>query len=313
MRVVFFGTPDFAVPTLQALLAERFPVVGVITQPDRPRGRSRSTMVPSAVKEFAEAADLPLLQPEKPVGDLFVASLKRLDPDIGVVVAYGHILRPEVLAIPPLGMLNVHASLLPRYRGAAPIQHAILDGETETGVSIMQMENGLDTGAVVHHLTTPIESDETTGQLWRRLGALGASALLEALSLIAGGLARPAAQDEARAVYAPKITRDSARIDWRRDAESIARQIRAFDPVPGAWSTLDGQGIKLFGARVADDAADLTHTAAPGTVLLTGERLLIACGTGSVLVREVQPEGRTRIDVGAWARGRGVVPGQQFV
>jgi len=313
MRIVFFGTPDFAVPSLQALVAEQFSVIAVVTQPDRPRGRSRSVMVPPEVKAAAEAAALPLLQPERPTGDLFMTSLRRLEPDLGVVVAYGHIIRPEVLAIPRLGMVNVHASLLPRYRGAAPIQHAIRSGETETGITIMQMEAGLDTGPILHRVPTPIEPDETAGELWQRLATLGAAALIEALSLIAGGLARPHPQDDALATYAPKIDRKMARIDWGSDAETVARQIRAFDPVPGAWTTLDSSAVKLFGARVADDNPALGDgTRAPGTVLRASERLLVACGRGAVLVREVQPEGRTRLDVAAWAHGRGDIAGQRL-
>jgi methionyl-tRNA formyltransferase len=316
MRVVFFGTPDFAVPTLQALVAERFPVVAVVTQPDRATGRSRSVLTPPPVKVFAEQAGLPVLQPERPVGDLFVTSLKRFDADVGVVVAYGHVLRPDVLAIPRLGMLNVHASLLPRYRGAAPIHHAILNGDAETGVTIMQMEAGLDTGAILHRVVTAIDPDDTTGELWRRLAMLGASALLETLSLISGGLARPTPQDDTLATYAGKIDRSMARIDWSEDAAAVARRIRAFDPTPGAWATLDGATIKLFGARArsgslaAEDGDRISH--APGTVLLVGERLLVACGHGSVMVREVQPEGRSRLDIAAWARGRGITPGQCF-
>jgi methionyl-tRNA formyltransferase len=310
MRIVFFGTPDFAVPSLQALVAERFSVAAVVTQPDRPRGRSRSVMIAPPVKEAALAAGLPLLQPERPTGDLFAAALRRLEPDLGVVVAYGHILRPEVLAVPRLGMINVHASLLPRYRGAAPIQHAIRNGETETGVTIMQMDAGLDTGPILHHVATPVEPDETAGELWHRLATLGAAALVEALSLIAGGLARGYPQDDALATYAPKIDRATARVDWGQDAEVIARQIRAFDPAPGAWTTLDGTSLKLFGARTTDSVNEEKRAA--GTVLRVGERLLVACGSGALLVREVQPEGRGRLCVADWARGRGVIPGQRL-
>src|SRR5918992_3007896 len=201
MRIVFFGTPAFAVPPLQALLHGRFTVAGVVTQPDKPQGRSRSELIAPPIKVAALAAGIPVLQPVRPVGDVFTASLRRLEPDLGIVVAYGHILRPEVLSIPPRGMINVHASLLPRYRGAAPIQHAILKGETETGVSIMQMEAGLDSGPVLHRVATPIEPHETAGELMARLAGLGATGLIEALSLISGGLARAQPQDHSRASY----------------------------------------------------------------------------------------------------------------
>src|SRR5215211_3392788 len=211
MRIVFFGTPAFAVPSLEALMQGHFTVAGVVTQPDKPQGRSRSELIPPPIKVAAQAAGIPVLQPVRPVGDVFTTSLRRLEPDLGVVVAYGHILKPEVLAIPPLGMINVHASLLPRYRGAAPVQHAILKGETETGVSIMQMDAGLDSGPVLHRVSTPIEPDETAGSLTDRLSELGATALVEALSLLSAGVARPQPQDDSRATYAPKIDREMAR------------------------------------------------------------------------------------------------------
>src|SRR5919112_378088 len=238
MRIVFFGTPDFAFASLQALLQGRFNVTGVVTQPDKPQGRSRSQLIPPPVKVAAQSQGIPVLQPVRPVGDVFTTSLRRLEPDLGIVVAYGHILRPEILAIPPRGLINVHASLLPRYRGAAPIQHAILKGETETGISIMQMESGLDSGPVLHQVSTTIDPDETSGSLTVRLADLGATALVEALSLINGGLARPQPQDHTRATYAPKIDKDMARLSWERDATTLVRQVRAFDPAPGAWTTL---------------------------------------------------------------------------
>ena len=218
MRIVFFGTPEFAVASLRALLRERFVVAGVVTQPDRPQGRSRTTLVAPPVKQLAQSERIPVLQPVRPVGDLFLASLRRLEADLGVVVAYGHILKPEVLQALPRGMINVHASLLPRFRGAAPIQHAILAGESETGVSIMQMDEGLDSGPVLHRVATPIAPGETAGALTGRLAELGATALVEALSLMAAGLARPQPQNSSAATFAPKIGRETARLDWARDA-----------------------------------------------------------------------------------------------
>lgn len=306
MRIVFFGTPEFAAVSLRALLRERFTVAGVVTQPDRPQGRSRSTLVPPPVKTIALAEGLTVLQPARPVGDLFLAALRRLEADLGVVVAYGHILRPEVLALPPRGMINVHASLLPRFRGAAPIQHAILAGEAETGVSIMVMEAGLDSGPVLHKVATPIAPDETGGSLTDRLAELGAGALIEALSLLAAGAARPQPQNHALASFAPKIDRTLARIDWSADAATIARQIRAFDPQPGAWTLLGDDPVKLFSPRVSDQAGE------PGAVLAAGERLLIGCGRGAVMVREVQPAGRSRMSVDAWVRGRGIGAGRRL-
>lgn len=306
MRIVFFGTPAFAVPSLQALLQGRFAVVGVVTQPDKPQGRSRSELIAPPVKVAARAGGIPVLQPVRPVGDVFTASLRRLEPDLGVVVAYGHILRPEVLSLPALGMINVHASLLPRHRGAAPIQQAILAGDGKTGITIMQMEEGLDSGPMLHHVTTSIGPDETAGSLATRLADLGAGALIEALSLLSGGLARPQPQDHARATYAPKLDREIARLVWQRDAPALVRQIRAFDPAPGAWADLNGGTLKLFGAREAPGSGE------PGTVLEAASRLVIAAGSGAVAVSEVQPAGKTRLPVEAWVRGRGITAGQRL-
>jgi methionyl-tRNA formyltransferase len=306
MRIVFFGTPEFAVASLNALLRERFTLAGVVTQPDKPQGRSRSTLVPPAVKLAALDAGLPILQPARPVGDLFLASLRRLEADLGVVVAYGHILRREVLDAPARGMINVHASLLPRFRGAAPIQHAILAGDRETGISIMKMEEGLDSGPVLHRVSTPIADGETGGTLTTRLAALGASALVEALALLSARAERPEPQDACAATYAPKITRETARLDWTRDAASLERQVRAFDPVPGAWASLDGAPVKLFGGMPAVGAGE------PGAVLAASDRLVVAGGTGAIAVSEVQPAGRNRLTVEEWVRGRGIAAGSRF-
>lgn len=306
MRIVFFGTPGFAATSLRTLLNEKFPVVGVVTQPDKPQGRSRSALVAPPVKLIAQAAGLPVLQPARPVGDLFLAALRRLEAELGVVVAYGHVLKREVLQHFPRGLVNVHASLLPRFRGAAPIQHAILAGERETGVSIMQMEEGLDTGPVLHRVATSIGGNETAGELSARLAELGGTALVETLSLLSAGLARPQPQDHAAATYAPKIDREMARLDWTRDATALARQIRAFDPAPGGWSTLDQAPVKFFGAATAEGSGP------PGTVLGLGDRIVVACGGGTLTVREVQPAGRSRMTAEAWARGRGIIQGQRF-
>jgi methionyl-tRNA formyltransferase len=247
-----------------------------------------------------------VLQPAEPVGDLFLAGLKRLEADLGVVVAYGHILRREVLDAPARGMINVHASLLPRFRGAAPIQYALLHGDRETGISIMRMEEGMDSGPVLHRLAMSIGDGETAGSLTPKLAELGASALVEALSLLSAGQVTPQPQDESRATYAPKISRETARLDWSRDSIPLERQIRAFDPVPGAWTTLDGGPVKLFGAMPA------VGSGAPGTVLAASDRLVIAGGGGAIAVREVQPAGRNRIGVEDWVRGRGVATGSRF-
>ncbi|MEO8139744.1 MAG: methionyl-tRNA formyltransferase [Gemmatimonadota bacterium] len=305
MRIVFFGTPEFAVPSLRALIEEGFDVAAVVTQPDRAHGRSRSQLIPPPVKVVALEEGMPVLQPERPIGS-FTDELRAFHADLGVVVAYGHILKPEVLAIPRLGMLNVHASLLPKLRGAAPIQWAILNGEETTGISIMQMEAGLDSGPVLHRIETEVASDETAGELTERLAELGAEALIEGLMLVQAGAAQPDAQNDVEATFAPKVSRALARLDWSRDAATLARAVRAFDPDPGAWAMLGEQEVKLFGGRAVNAGGEA------GTVLSAGETLQIASLVGAVEVAEVQPAGKKRMPVGAWTRGRGVEVGQRF-
>lgn len=307
MRIVFFGTPEFAVPSLEALIDLRESVVLVVTQPDRPRGRSRSNLEPSPVKARAESLVIPVSQPIRPRGDEFQAELAAAKPDLGVVVAYGHILRPEILAIPPLGMINVHASLLPAWRGAAPIQWSIAHGDRTTGVTIMRMEAGLDSGPVLLTHDTPIGPDETGGQLTQRLARLGAKALREAIERIRSGTATFTPQDHARATLAPKIGREVARLDWNLPADAVANRIRAFDPAPGAWSTLGDQEVKFFRPRpVAGEGA-------PGTILAAGGgALVVAAGAGAVDVGEVKPAGRGRMKAAEWLRGNPAAPGSRF-
>ncbi len=309
MRIVFFGTPEFAVPSLEALLAERAQVVGVVTRPDKPQGRSRSVLVPSPVKQVADRNAIPVLQPERPTGDVFLAALRHWHPEIGVVVAYGHLLKGDVLALPSRGMLNVHASLLPRLRGAAPVNWAILEGDADTGISIMQLDAGLDSGPVLRRAPTRIGADETAGELRARLATLGAETLIETLALMRLGRLTPEPQDPALATHAPKIDRKVTRLDWHETAGAVARRIRAFDPVPGAWAILEEHEVKLFGARAID------ANGRPGEVLPgEGSGLLrVATGHGAVEIAEVQPAGRARMRADAWARGRGPRPGQLLV
>ncbi len=309
MRIVFFGTPDFAVPSLRALIGEGFDVVAVVTQPDKPRGRTRSTMVPPAIKRVAMEEDLPVLQPSRPSEPEFLDAFRTIAPDIGVVVAYGHILKPELLAIPPSGFINVHGSLLPQLRGAAPIQHAILQGLEETGISIMRLEEGLDCGPVLQRVATPVADDETWGEMSARMAELGALALVQALQLIELGEARWEPQDHAKATMAPKITRDTARIDWNRPADDIARLVRAMDPYPGAWAELDGLPIKLFGPRGADVAS---MTGVPGQVVETRPAFVVATGRGALQFLDVQPAGKKRMAAAEWVKGRGATAGRRF-
>jgi methionyl-tRNA formyltransferase len=306
MVVVFFGTPDFAVPSLRALVGEGFDVRAVITQPDRPQGRSRSALVPPPVKVAAAAEGLEVLQPERPADPDLRHRLQHLAPDVGVVVAYGHILKPDLLAIPRRGMVNVHPSLLPELRGAAPVEWAILNGLETTGVTIMLMDAGMDSGPILHRLPHRIQPGTTGGELSVHLAEMGAQALIEALALWEQGGLQPVPQDDRHATFAPKLTREVAHIDWTRPAPVVARQTLALDPRPGAWTTLEGGEVKLFRGRA--DAG----TGTPGTVVTTNSRLLIACGEGAVAVAEVQPAGKARMTVADWVRGRGVAAGQRF-
>lgn len=311
MRALFWGTPEFATPPLRALLGEGFDVVGVVTQPDRPVGRSRSTLKPSPVKQVALDEGIAVLQPERPRGGEFLKRLRELQPDISVVVAYGHILPREVIDLPKRGTINIHASLLPALRGAGPIQAAIREGHAHSGVTIMRMVQKLDAGPIILQLLTPVNDDETYGELALRLSELGATALITSLALIEMGKAREEPQDDSEATYAPKVDRDMTRVNWSRDALAVARSIRAYDPRPGAFTTLGGHGgeVKLFGARLAPRP----HSASPGQVLSVGDDgLVVACAEGAVRLLQVQPAGKRRITAAEWMRGRGIAPGQRF-
>ena len=309
MRVVFFGTPDFAVPSLRALLGEGFDVIAVVTQPDKPHGRKRSELIPPPIKTVALEEDLAVLQPDRPNDPDFVQQFEDLEPDIGVVVAYGHILKPALLAVPRLGLINVHASTLPSLRGAAPIQHAILEGLEESGLSIMKIEEGLDSGPVLQRVATPIADDETYGELSVRLAELGALALVEGLELIALGETRWEPQDDSQATLAPKITRETARIDWSRPSGEVARRVRAMDPTPGAWTELDGEPIKLFGPMGADIPE---KGGTSGEIVETHPAFVITTTDGALQFLDVQPSGSRRMAASEWVRGRGATVGQRF-
>jgi methionyl-tRNA formyltransferase len=306
VRVVFFGTPEFAVPSLAALLGEGFDVVAAVTRPDQPQGRSRSSTVASPVKLAALAEGLPVFEPVRPGDPEFLVALRALAPDVGVVVAYGHILKPDVLAVPRHGMVNVHPSLLPELRGAAPIEWAIVNGLAKTGVTIMQMDEGLDSGPILHQIPRAIDPEMTGGELSEQLSETGALALVEVLALLGPEGLKPRPQDPARATYAPKLTRDTARIRWSEPAAQVARLIRGLDPRPGAWTELDGREVKLFTPRVVDGRG------APGTILAADDAVRIAAGEGAVAVVSVQPAGKARMAAADWIRGRGARTGQRF-
>jgi methionyl-tRNA formyltransferase len=300
MRIVFAGTPEFAVPSLRAA-ARHNEVVAVYTQPDRPAGRGRGVQA-SPVKLEAVQRGIPVLQPENFRSSLSKDALRALQADVMVVVAYGLLLPRQVLAIPQYGCWNVHASLLPRWRGAAPIQRAIEAGDTETGVCLMQMEAGLDTGPVLLQLGTPIGANETGGQLHDRLAELGAQVLADGLGLLRVGLSpTPKPQAGTGATYARKLDKAEARLDWTRPAIELERKVRAFNPWPMADASLAGERVRIHGA-VALDAA---HSSAPGTVLAAGrDGIDVACGEGALRIRVLQREGGKAITAADYLNAR---------
>lgn len=306
MRVLFWGTPEFAAPPLRALIGEGFEVVGVVTQPDKPQGRSR-TIIPPPVKQIAAEEEIPVFQPKNARDPELFEKLQGLNADISIVVAYGHILPQRIIDLPPMGTLNIHASLLPALRGAGPIQAAIREGLTETGVSVMRVVPALDAGPVLLQASMPIYDDEAFGELQNRLSELGALTLIEALTLLSLGKATETIQDESRATYAPKVTRESSRINWGDPALEISRLIRASDPKPGAFTKTPKGDVKLFEPKVMDGIKG-----EPGEVLKTTGELVIACGVDGLRINEVQPSGKTRMSAHEWARGRGTAVGDRY-
>jgi methionyl-tRNA formyltransferase len=289
LRIAFFGTPAFAVPTLTALLGAGQEIVGVITQPDRPRGRGQK-ISPAPVKALAVEEGLRVLQPARLARDAFEAEFAALVADIGVVAAYGKILPEWLLNQPPLGMINVHASLLPKYRGAAPVHRAVLAGDAETGVTIMRVVKALDAGPMLAQAVQPIAANDTSGAVEQSLARLGAALLVETLPAIATGTGVETPQDESRATYAPRLTKDEGLVDYSRPAAAIHNQIRGLQPWPRAFTFLDGARLVLHEARVSADAAG---EARPGTILRTDRGLTVAAGDRRAIdVIELQPEGR---------------------
>ncbi len=297
-RIVFFGTPEFAVPSLRTLLDGTDPVVAVVCQPDKPAGRGQR-LTPPPVKELALRAGVPVLQPEKLRTPDFAATLRPLAPDLIVVAAYGKILPQAILDLPPHGCINVHASLLPKYRGAAPVQWAILRGETVTGVTIMQVNERMDAGDILLQRQTPIGADETYGELQTRLAELGAAALREAIVELHSSTLRRQPQREADATLAPMIRKEDGRIDWAASATSIARRVRAFNPWPSAFTDLDTRRLKIHRAR----ATPTTATVTAGTVIATADGIEVATGSGTLVIDELQLEGRKRLTAAEFIRG----------
>jgi methionyl-tRNA formyltransferase len=309
MRILFWGTPDFAVPSLRALANDGVEIVGVVTQPDRPAGRGRRVKM-SPVKEEALALGHEVLAPIRPQGQEFIERITELRPDLSVVVAYGHILKREILDLPSLGSVNVHASLLPQLRGAAPVNWAIIRGHEQTGVTVMRMVEAMDAGPIIHQLSEPISDEDSASELMSRLSELGSLALREALGSIKRGDTEEREQLEDVVSYAPKVDRKSARIDWTLSANEVALFIRGMDATPGAWSELAGMPIKFFRPSLVPES----EFSQPGAVVRADpeQGLVISTSSGGVSVSEVQPAGRQRMSTLDWINGRGVKLGQHF-
>jgi len=304
-RTVFMGTPAFACPILEALLARPDPVVAIVCQPDRARGRGLAVSAPE-VKQLAQQRGLPVLQPERLKEPAFQETLRALAPDVIVVAAYGKILPPAVLALPRHGCVNVHASLLPRHRGAAPIAWAIMAGDPVTGVTIMMMNERMDEGDVVLRRETPIAPDETGGSLTARLAALGAETIGPALDGLRAGTLRATPQPATGVTYAPRIEAEHCRLDWSRAAVDLEHQVRALAPAPSAFTTLDGRRLKVHRAAVAAHPAG----GEPGRVLTAGPGgLVVGAGSGALALLELQPEGRRRMTATEFLAGHRVAPG----
>lgn len=308
MRVIFMGTAPFAEPTLRGLFASPHDVLAVVTQPDRPRGRGRK-LAPATIKTLAMTHDCIVLQPMSLRRDAIVGQMSSLLPEVIVVVAYGNILPSSVLEIPLHGCLNVHASLLPKYRGAAPINWALMQGETVTGCTVIQMDEHVDTGDIWWRAACDIMADDDALSLGARLADLGAAGLLEVLAAIEEGTLAPRPQPEDGVSYAPKLTKELAPVDWQQLAAAVHNRVRGLVPWPGATTRFGDLDIKLW--RTSVHATP--HAEAPGTVTaVTPEGLLVACGTGQLFIHELQPANRRRIPASDFAQGYRVQPGQRF-
>ena len=309
LRIVYFGTPAFAVPTLRALIQSRHPVVALVSQPDRPKWRGHRVAA-TPTKELAVLSGVPVLQPSKPREEAFLAQVAALRPDLGVVAAYGRILPDALLGVPRLGMINVHASLLPKYRGAAPVHRAVIAGDEVTGVTIMRVVAELDAGPMLATATRPITPDETSVDVERGLADAGAGLLLDVVDRMARGPVVEMPQDDARATYAPKLLKTESPIDWSLAARTIHNRVRGLQPWPMASTMIDGARSLIHRTTVADVRTD----ARPGTVVEAGgDVLAVAAGDGVVLqIREIQPEGRRTMSVREFLSGRKLTPGMSL-
>lgn len=307
MRVVFMGTPDFSVPTLQKLIDEKHEVVAVVTQPDKPKGRGKAVQF-TPVKELAVKYDIPVYQPQRiKQNEEFYEEMKALNPDVMVVIAFGQILPIEILELPKYGCVNVHASLLPKYRGAAPIQWVILDGEKESGVTTMMMDVGLDTGDMLLKEVIPLDEKETGGSLHDKLAALGGGLLIETLAKLEDGTITRIPQGEAQSKYAKMLTKDLGKIDFARPAVEIERLIRGLNPWPSAFTSLHGKTLKIWDANVVGGQ----EGAKPGEVIAVGKSsFTVMTGEGALEIMEMQLEGKKRMTTEAFLRGYTVEKGE---
>lgn len=306
ISVVFMGTPDFAVPCLEMLCEKQYHIKAVITQPDRPKGRGQK-LVESPVKACAVKHDLPILQPQKIKTPEFESILEELNPDLIVVVAFGQILSKRILDIPRLGCINVHASLLPKYRGAAPLHWSVIRGESKTGVTTMFMDEGLDTGDMLLTAEMDITDETTTGDVHDTLQAMGADVLAETIEQLIAGTAVRRQQDHEEATYAPLLTKELERIDWTQSAVDIHNLIRGLNPWPGSYTICRGKRLKLWMSEVLHEQTD----AEAGTVVRAeGDRLIVAAGDGVIALLNVQPEGKKRMAAGDYARGYQIAAGE---
>ncbi|GJL54245.1 MAG: methionyl-tRNA formyltransferase [Nitrospirales bacterium] len=313
MRVIFMGTPDFSVPTLAALLDSEYPVIGAVTQPDRPRGRGK-TVTPSPVKELALTHDVPVLQPEKMKHPDFLSALQVLQPDVLVVAAFGRILPKVILDLPPRGCLNVHSSLLPKYRGAGPIQWALMNGEAETGITTMLMDEGMDTGPILLQETVSIEPEDTAQELSDRLAQVGGQLLLKTLRLWESNDITPTIQDSANATMAPMLRKEDGAITWGQPATMIHNRIRGLSPWPGGYTFCRQDRLSIWKTVPYNDDSDVaTSSDEPGTIVKVGKHeILVKAGRGMLGITELQMANRKRMNVSQFLAGYPLTPGMRF-
>jgi len=314
MKILFMGTPQFAVPSLASLLERGYEVAAVVTQPDRPKGRKRE-LTPSPVKAFALERGLQVLQPEKLRSPEGVAAVTDIAPDLIVTAAYGQILPKSVLDLPRLGCINVHGSLLPRYRGGAPIQRSIINGEKETGVTLMYMAEGLDTGDMISKVVLPITDEDTAGTMFEKLSLAGAHLLIEWLPRIIEGSAGRSPQAEEEATYAPNLTREDEKLDWSRGSREIFNRVRGLNPMAGGFTYLDGEVFKVWGCRIPQSSDEVLRPEwtplVPGSVLEAGNfGIRVRTGDGSIVLTEVQPAGKKALQAAEFAKGARLVAGK---